>query len=415
MTQCNNVTIIDRIEQFLRRFSTLPEDGYYLVIALWIVCTYLWPDFDAFPYLTITADTKRSGKTRLAELMSFCCSNPRNFGAMTPASLFRSIEHEKPTIFFDEAEVLSGESANTMRAVLNVGYRKGQTIPRVIGGQVKEFNTYCPKVFILIGDVYDTLKDRSVIVRCRRGEPRERFVYENAKAEGELIRQEIDDALAGGRAIQELYANHKGLEFLTDRDEEVWTPLFCVCEMLAPSRLEQLTRQAVDMATEKTWESRRYVNLRKMEDEAQEEEYAERLLCDVHDVLVKHKRSHGHAPLIAKRVVIALPALEQTKVFTIGRGGRTFGQLPTVDLLKALHDMPTAPWRKYQSDRASGTAHTPGVLSEKWKKLTGGLTATNMARMLSRFGVKARVLRFGTSTVRGYRLGDVEKALKGIK
>jgi hypothetical protein len=348
----------------LSRYVAFADPSYSLPLALWTIGTFLYPDFDTFPYVVITSDTKRSGKTRLAELMSFMCSNPKQFGAMTGPGLYHTIELDKPTIFFDEAEVLSSESATNMRAVLNMGYRKGQSVPRLVHGVMKEFQTYCPKVFILIGDVYDTLKDRSIVVRMKRAEPRERFVYEPVKAEGAAIREAVDVLLKAGTGarIMEAFMSHKGISFLTDRDEELWTPLFVIASIVCPERMEELSRHAVDISTEKTQESRRYVNLQGEEKKAEDDEYARRLLVDVAAAL------HGHRSLSSKVIV---------------------------DTLRAL---PTSPWRKFRGE---------------------GLTMRNLADMLSRFGVKPVVIRVGkgkhgdnSNVTRGYNARDIERATK---
>lgn len=354
--------LIEAIEAYLIKYVAFSDPCYGLPLALWTVGTFLFPDFDAFPYLVITSETKRAGKTRLAELLSFACSNPRQFGAMTPATLFISIETESPTIFFDEAEVLSSEAASAMRAVLNMGYRKGQKVPRAAGKTaVREFNTYCPKVFILIGDVFDTLKDRSIIIRMRRAEPLHRFTYDAVKAEGANLREQLAAMVETRKgAILESYLSHRGVSFLTDRDEEIWTPLFTLASILCPDRLDELSRAAVDMSTEKTMDVRRYVNLLGEEQKAQDDEYSKRLLFDLHAVLGEHKA------------------------------------LGTIHIIEHLKALPTAPWRKYR-----------GI----------GLTVHNLADMLSRFGVNPQLIRVGkgrkdSKVMRGYRLAAVEKAIK---
>jgi hypothetical protein len=358
--------LIHDIETYLADYATLAHERYMLPLALWIVGTFLYLDFDAFPYLVITADTKRSGKTRLSELISFACSNPRNFAAMTGATMFRTIETEKPTIVFDEAEAMSSSAASTMRAVCNVGYRRGQTIPRTVGQTVKYFDTYCPKIFILIGDVNDTLRDRSIIVRMKRAEPRKHFVYTIAQEQGARLRDRITDALKRtGASIRADFESFTGLDFLTDRDEEIWTSLFILCAHFCPERMDAFKMAAVDIATEKTADKRRYVNLLKEEDEANEAEYAERLLNDLCDVMTGSKI--GAAPI---------------------------DRISTEGAIQALRAIPTAPWRGFRG---------------------AGLDKRSIADLLSRFNVRPAVLRSAggrknSKLFRGYLLKDVSAA-----
>ncbi len=354
-----SVTIINQIEAFFSKYIAFADKAYSLPLALWCIGTYLYPDFTAFPYLVITSATKRSGKTRLSELLAFIACNPLQFGAITPATVFHSIDTGRVTIFCDEAETLSSEAASVMRAVLNMGYRKGQYVPRMVSGEVKNFPTYCPKVFILIGDANDTLTDRCIVVRMKRADAPTRFIYEAAKAEGDAIRANIEAILKDGAGplVLETYAGHKGLEFLTDRDEELWLSLFAIAAEFCPERLEELKAAAADIATEKTAAARKYINLQGAERDAEDDEYAVRLLRDVHEVLSQHEHKH----------------------------------MGTRELLGRLQEIPTAPWRKFRGP---------------------GLTIRNLSDMLSRFGVAPRLIRTGEEVCRGYRLSDVDRGMR---
>lgn len=354
--------IVARIEDYIQDYVTLADPHYSLPLALWIIGTFAYTEFDAFPYVVVNSPTKRSGKTRLSEMMAFCASNPRNFAALTAATMFRSIESEKPTMVFDEAETLSSESASTMRAVLNVGYRRGQTIPRTVGGGIKEFSTYCPKIFILIGDVYDTLRDRSIVITMKRAETRKRFIYDVAREEGRELREAVHGSVTDHTgAIQHAFQTHKGLPFLMDRDEEIWTSIFCLAEVFCKDRLRELQASAVDMATEKTADARRYVDLKEAETAAMEDEYAKRLLTDMFSLFVT-------------------------------TGSRV---ISTENAITALKAIPTAPWRKFRGD---------------------GIDAHDLANMLSRFGPKPVRIALGSGRgnqtfKRGYKREHVEKAM----
>jgi hypothetical protein len=282
---------------------------------------------------------------------------------MTGPTLFRSIEQEYPTLIVDEAEKLNRQGATDFRAILNVGYRKGQTIPRLEGKGVKEFNTYCPKIFILIGDVYDTLRDRSMIITMRRAESRERFVYEPVKAEGNTIRESIyANVSIRLNELQAAFLEFKGLPFLMDRDEEIWTSLFSVAAVFCPDRIGELQVCAVDMATEKTIEARRHVDISDSEEKnATSDEYAKRLLLDLCSVFA---------------------------------GAGTV--MSTANVIVALQGISVAPWRKFRGR---------------------GLTPHDMSHLLSRFGVRPVVIsashgRKDRLFLRGYRRKDVEKAVR---
>lgn len=358
---------LHKIETYIDRYISFHDHTYTLPLALWCMGTHIYQDFDAFPYLVITSLTKRSGKTRLSEIVSNLAANSRNFAAMTGPTLYRSIQDEHPTIIFDEAETLSSEAASIQRSVLNVGYRKGQTIPRTLGGKIQDFDTYCPKVFVLIGDVYDTLKDRSIIVSMKRGEPKERFLYTIAKDEGASIRDETAQAIKAQKEnIIARFQAHKGLDFLTDRDEEIWMPLFVLAQIFCPARIQELSRTAVDMSTAKTAKPRRMIQLRDHEGMAVNEKYAQRLLMDLYGLFLDGTRS-----------------------------------VSTHGAIEALRAIPVAPWRKFRGD---------------------GLDAADLRNLLNKFGVRPVLIRqakigkgqYG-KVLRGYKREDVERAVRSLK
>lgn len=352
---------VEHIEAYINKYVAF-SDAYSLPIALWVMSTFVFQSFDAFPYMVVTSETKRSGKSRLGiDIMSFIASNPRAFTAMTPSTMFNIIEAEHPVVLFDEAETLSGEGQSAMTQILNAGYRKGSRIPRMIGkDEWKEYDTYSPKVFVLIGDVRDTLRDRSILIRMRRAEAPTRFVYETAKAEGNDLRAEVSEVVKARTAdIEQMYTSFTGIEFLTDRDEEIWTPLFVMASLFCPERLAELSRIAVDMATEKTAPKTRYTQLQKdgAELEAQQEEYEVRLLRDLLTVM----------------------------------DGKN---LSSVDAVARLRELATSPWRKFRGD---------------------GITAHNISDMLARFqGVRPVPIRSGKSVFKGYKIDAVRLAVKKL-
>lgn len=370
--------ILADVESFLAQYVTYSDPGHAFALALWTLGTYMWNSFDQFPYICITADTKRAGKTRCAEVMSKVVCNPRFTGASASA-IFRMIRDEKPTLFMDEAESsLSGESHNTMHEVMNKGNRAGQTISRTDmsaiseqadgsqGSGVRHWPVYCPKVFILIGDVYDTLRDRSVVIRMRRAEPPARYVSRVVEPQGNELGLRVKSLIEDYyHTIQEKYDTMPLPEFLTDRDAESWAPLFAICTVLAPERLQALQMLAVDMSTEKTAPARKYNALAQSEDQMLEEEYGKRLLQDVLEVM------DGHA--------------------APNRSGRK--RVFTADVVERLKGLPLAPWRKFR-----------GV----------GITPHDVAKMLGNFGVKPKNIRIGGNAgkvQRGYWQEDVERAL----
>jgi hypothetical protein len=341
---------------------------YALVAALWAAMTYIWPELDTVPYLTITSSTKRSGKTLFADLIANVASNARNVGGLTTAVIARLIRDEHAVLFVDEAETLSGKSSSDVRSMLNMGYKAGQTWPRTgRDGQLEHWPVFCPKAFILIGDLTDTLRDRSIMFRMARGNAPERYVSRIGEPDGAALGARLQEWFHDHKEqVLNAYFKHDGLDFLPARDAEIWLSLFAVCSVLAPDRMSELRRAAVDLATEKTMARTIHTSLEMdiAEEQATSDEYAEKLVRDLLTVMGKAKSIY------------------------------------TGDALTALYALDVAPWRKFR-----------GV----------GLTAIDMGNLLKRFPmVTPKPIRTGSKgtptekVARGYRREDVEKAVRSL-
>jgi hypothetical protein len=249
-------TIVDELEQFFSRFVAV-SPGLSLVLALWSLATHVHERFDAFPYLAITSPTKRCGKTRACELIGLVCLKPLPTVSISPAALYRTVQAGKRTLLIDEAEYLGrtkDDRASILREILNAGYRKGQVVSRCKrvskskgknesheSYEPEQFETFCPKVIVLIGRLQDTLADRCIEVRMeRRRAQLERFRYARVQAETAPLRQAAEEwAQRNGAAVEHHYQEHD-VPFLRDREAELWLPLFSTCAIAAPNRLADL-------------------------------------------------------------------------------------------------------------------------------------------------------------------------------
>jgi hypothetical protein len=248
--------VIASAESFIRRFCILP-DAAYLPMATWTVATHLPDAFDTFPYIALLSLAKRCGKTRVLEVLELLTSKAWHGTSATSAALFRMME-DVPTLLLDEVEALGNskpsEGAQAVLAVLNAGHRKGATIPRCDGPEhkVRHFPVYGPKAFAAIGTLPDTLADRCIHVTMQRKTPSQtvdRFLQGRAKADAEPIREcLVEWAESYQESVRRAYESIADLKFLSDRDADLWMPLFAVCTVGAPELLGELRRCAVALS-----------------------------------------------------------------------------------------------------------------------------------------------------------------------
>ena len=360
---------IKQVEAYLRRYMAFSTDVYALPLALWAAGTHAYETFDAYGYLVITAATKRAGKTRLMELLSFVAARARHVADITPAALFTMVEEEMPTLMVDEAGKFAA-SQKDFRAIINSGYRRGGTVTRRQGRDIHHYRVYCPKVFVLIGDVYDTLRDRSIVINLRRAHSPHRFIYTEAQTEGWALRDRLTELLTvRAEQIIDAYVDLGRFDFLSDREEEIWSPLFAICRVICPDRWDELVRAAVDISTAKTAEARKHTDLPEYEDAAQQIEYGERALRDLIHIIEKRRRK----------------------------------SISTTDAILALRELPTGPWRAFR-----GEGLKPGI--------EGSMM---LASLLEPFSVRPRTIRIrpksqgaSGSTAKGYVLSELMEAAR---
>jgi hypothetical protein len=164
----------------------------------------------------------------------------------------------QPTLLLDEVEALKrarSESAMAVTSVLNAGHRKGATVPRCEGAGVVFYPVYCPKAFATIHELPDTLQDRTIVVKMERkqsGQGVERFLFSTARLQASPIANSMEQwAKANETAVQLDYAALPDIQFLSDRDADLWRPLFALCDLLAPERMDEMKWCARKLTTNK--------------------------------------------------------------------------------------------------------------------------------------------------------------------
>src|SRR5919202_1265859 len=160
--------LLERLVSFIRRYVALSEDQTILS-ALWIVHTHAFDAADTTPYLNIKSAEKRSGKTRFLEVLSLIAARSWLTGRVTAAVLVRKVAAQTPALLLDESDAAfkgDREYAETLRGVLNAGFRRGGVASLCVGQGAnityEDFPVYCPKAIAGIGKLPDTVADRSI-------------------------------------------------------------------------------------------------------------------------------------------------------------------------------------------------------------------------------------------------------------
>ena len=241
----NTRDLIFAIENLLRRFVIIRDPRIYLVIAVYVVATYIYDLFDYFAILWVTSAGKRSGKTKLLEVLNQLVSHSSGILInVTEGVLFRTT-HRGTTLILDEIEKLrfeDHERYSHIMAILNSGFQKGGTVPRLrkdSDGNFSEssYSTYGPKIIAGIASVTDTIADRAIpikmIRRVRSREPIERFRFRKLASElSSVVFQLKIWAAAKGASVGAIYdglgPEPDELKTCDDRFLDIIEPLLAV-------------------------------------------------------------------------------------------------------------------------------------------------------------------------------------------
>ncbi|BDH16002.1 DUF3631 domain-containing protein [Streptomyces hygroscopicus] len=242
--------LLDELRAQISQFVIPPSPEALDAITLWVAATHLQPAWQHAPRLAVVGPAKRCGKSRLLDVLTETVHEPMLTINTTPAAIFRSIsEEEPPTLLVDEADTIFGpkvaEKNEETRGLLNAGHQRGRYVTRVVGNDhtPHKFATFAMAAIAGIGDLPDTVMDRSVVIRMRR------------RAEGEKVRpfrsrrdipalHEIRDRIhAWARPLLEEAANLEPDMPVEDRAADTWEPLVIVAD-LAGGRWPRLARVA---------------------------------------------------------------------------------------------------------------------------------------------------------------------------
>jgi hypothetical protein len=249
--------ILEDAVRFLRRFVVLSA-AQVDAVALWIAHAHAVEAFDTTPYLALTSAEKRSGKSRLLEVLELLVRAPLSAVNRSDAVLFRVIAQTKPTLLLDEADAIFGgkrREREELRGMLNAGWRRGAKAYRMGGAnarKLEEFPVFCPKAFAGIGSYLpDTLADRAIIVRLERRtreEPVERFRRREVVPEAEQLRDRLVDWLEP--QLDELRVARPDLpDELDDRAWDYWEPLLALADLAGHHWPERARSAAVELSS----------------------------------------------------------------------------------------------------------------------------------------------------------------------
>ena len=231
--------VLDSLAGLVRRFVVL-DDAQARVVALWVAHAHAIAAADTTPYLAITSAEKRSGKSRLLEVLAHLVPRPIEAASISEAALFRALAGATSTLLFDEIDGTFGPKARDnegLRSIVNAGYRRGAKAYRCVGEgtrqRVEPFEVFGPKALAGIGRLPDTIADRAIPIRLRRrsrSEAVERGRYRVIAASAEPLRALLGCWAEG--VLEQLHGAEPELpDELDDRAQDGAEPLLAIADL----------------------------------------------------------------------------------------------------------------------------------------------------------------------------------------
>jgi len=344
--------LLGNVRDYVLRFVVL-STAQASIIATFVAYTYVWDVFDVAAYINVTSAEKRSGKTRVLEVLDSCVNQPWFTMRTTAAALVRKLDSDKPVLLLDENDqAFKGDKdyAAALTQVLNAGHRKGgkATLCAGKGSDIKtaDFNIFGPKILAGIGKLPDTVVDRSVVIALQRKTPSEkveRFRRRLISADAAGIRERLRDWVTP-KLREQLISVFPALpDALSDRQQDVAEPLLAVADCAGPEWGESARAYLVELFAGAA---------------SKDDSVGIRLLTDIRS------------------------AFDETKC----------NRLSSKELITLLVAMEASPWAE----------------SEYGKPIT----PTAISRRLKKFDIGPRTVRHGKEVFKGYLLADFWEAFE---
>lgn len=354
-----NGDLLDRVKDFLARFVAYPSEDASIAHTLWVAHTHLMESWYSTPRIAFLSPEPGSGKSRALEVTELLVPRAIHAVNTTPAYLFRKVSDPDgpPTILYDEIDTVFGPKAKDnedIRGMLNSGHRRGATAGRcIIRGktvETEELPSYCAVALAGLGELPDTILNRSVVIRMRRRAPHEKVEPFRRRLEVQRGHDLRGELAAWARRIADHCrdAEPEMPDGIADRDADVWEALLTVADVAGKGSAVAAT----------DWPIRARVA-------------AVALVADLRD----------HSPSVGLKLLSDLRDV--------------FEDLPHVAL-------PTSSLLTQLKEREEGIWADIGAR---------GLDPRYMAKLLSQYGVKPKVVRIDAKhTPRGYDRRDLEDA-----
>ena len=221
------------IKEVFDHFVDFANPVHSTLLSLWTMGTYIYPIFEAYPYLYIGGQ-KQSGKSKVLDILSVLAHNPTKSSNTSASSMYRSISTNLSTVLIDESETLTGREANPdLRLILNAGYKQNNYVKRTNPDTLKQesFDVYSPKALASINLLDATLSNRCICLIMLRTKNKEkgRTRINVRTLKGGFYKEKLFlFTLEHTLYIADIFDKDEDLTDLNNRANELFLPLMAI-------------------------------------------------------------------------------------------------------------------------------------------------------------------------------------------
>ncbi|MBI3332137.1 hypothetical protein HYZ99_04240 [Candidatus Peregrinibacteria bacterium] len=225
----------------LREYVELSDERHFHCLSLWIIATYYFRLFPAFPYLHITGEYQ-SGKTKVLQMLALLSFNGELLtSTSSPASVIRLVHANGTTCCLDEVEHLwnaQDEHSRSLQDVLRSGYKRGVSVFKCEPGKKKgqfdvvNYDPYSPKALGGIERLEQALASRCiqiVMLRSTNDVLLNKEVEIESNEWSDLRALLYPTALCSYPAVEEARRSLQVTDVI-GREAELWRPLLTIAK-----------------------------------------------------------------------------------------------------------------------------------------------------------------------------------------
>jgi DNA polymerase III delta prime subunit len=240
--------LLDDIENFITQFVVVKPESIR-AMALFVLHTHAHDAASHSPLLWLSSAEKRCGKSTTLKPLGRLVPNPILTSNMSVPGMLRAIESIRPTFLIDEMEHAL-KATSGLHGILNLGHSPDGVMVRADA----TYSTWAPKVLALIGELPDTLEDRSIRIALRRRLPSEKVerfgpVHEKIAV---TLRKRCETWI-NAATLKALRDADPALPVsLDDRAQDNWRPLIAIADHAGGGWAEKARQAAEAISSRET-------------------------------------------------------------------------------------------------------------------------------------------------------------------